>query len=347
MSWASAVYSKKAVMRAGETLIDETATEEEHSQGMDVLSNWRAAHAYPMHSLLMTLRQKSVEIDKDAVVVQRLKRTPSILDKLERYPEMKLHRMQDISGCRAIVKTVRDVERLDLSIRDSRTRHTLHKVHNYITEPKDSGYRGIHLVYKYNGTKTEYQDYFVELQLRSKIQHAWATAVEIVDTFTKQALKSSRGKQEWLDFFIYAAAQFAKLESRPVGTIAEGLDSHSELMRLEKKLNVVTRLNAFAVSAEHMTKKKNGKTDYFLLELTDHARQIIVTQYVQSSFERATQNYLEKEKQAKIDPTYDVVLVAASSMHALKRAYPNYFADSKDFIKYIQRVLHPAIGASR
>lgn len=344
MSWAKATYSKKAVMRAGETLIDTSATDDAHSQAMDVLSNWRAAHAYPMHSLLMTLRQQSVAIDKNAIVVQRLKRTPSIVEKLSRYPDMKLHRMQDISGCRSIVSTVRDVEQLAIRISKSRTRHILHKTDNYIDHPKDSGYRGVHLIYKYNGDKTEYQDYFVEIQLRSKIQHAWATALEIVDTFTKQALKSSRGNQDWLNFFIFAAAQFAKLERRPIGAIPEGADSHSELMRLEKKLNVVARLNAFAVSADHIMQKQDGKTDYFLLELTDHARKIIVSQYPTSDFERATQHYLEKEKQAKVDPSYDVVLVAASSMHALKSAYPNYFADSKDFLKYIQRVLYPAIG---
>jgi hypothetical protein len=344
MAWATAVYSKKAVMRAGETLIDKTATEAAHSHAMDVLSNWRAAHAYPMHSLLMTLRQQSVAVDSKAIVVQRLKRTPSIVEKLSRYPEMKLQRMQDISGCRAIVSTVRDVEQLSSKITNSRTRHILHKTDNYIDQPKDSGYRGIHLIYKYNGDKTAYQDYFVEIQLRSKIQHAWATALEIVDTFTRQALKSSRGNKDWLNFFIYAAAQFAKLERRPVGAIPVGVDSHKELMRLEKKLNVVARLNAFAVSADHIMQKQDGKTDYFLLELTDHARKIVVSQYPTSAFELATQHYLEKEKQAKVDTSYDVVLVAASSMHALKGAYPNYFADSRDFLKYIQRVLHPAIG---
>lgn len=344
MAWAIAEYSKKEVMRAGEKLIDESVTDEERSNAMDVLSNWRAAHAYPMHSLLVMLRRKSGEIDKAAVVVQRLKRTPSILGKLLRYPQMKLHRMQDISGCRSIINSVHDVERLAVRITKSRTRHKLHKLDNYIDEPKDTGYRGIHLVYKYNGEKSEYHDYFVEIQLRSRIQHAWATAVEIVDTFTKQALKTSRGQQDWLDFFIYAAAEFAKLERRPIGKIPEGVDANKELVRLAKKLNVIQRLNAFAVSAEHIMKKHDGKTDYFLLELTDHARKILVTQFATSEFERATQAYLEKEKQAKIDVSYDVVLVAASSMHALKSAYPNYFADSKDFLKYIHRVLNPAIG---
>lgn len=342
-SWAVAKYSKKAVLRAGECLIDPHVKEDDYANAMEVLSNWRAAHAYPMHSLLMMLRKKASSVDKKAIVVQRLKRTPSIVEKLSRYPDMKLHRMQDISGCRAIVSTVRDVERLTVAISKSRTRHKLHKIMDYIGEPKETGYRGIHLVYKYNGDKREYEDYFVEIQLRSKIQHAWATAVEIVDTFTKQALKSSRGHKDWLNFFTYVGAEFAKLEKRPLGANVAGVDTGAETQRLAEQLKVAARLKAFTVSANHITKKDDNKTDYFLLELRDNAKHIHVTQFQTAEFEKATARYLEKEKQAKVDETYDVVLVAAGSLHALRRAYPNYFADSSEFLRYLQRLLAPQL----
>lgn len=337
MVWAVSRYTKGEVTRAGRDLIDPNATFDQTMQALDVMSGWRAAHAYPMHALLMMLRRKSVEIDKKAVVVQRHKRAPSIIDKLARFPQMELSRMQDIGGCRAIVSSVRDVERLKEHIQNSSTRHKLHREYDYIKEPKETGYRGIHLTYKYNGEKHEYKDYFVELQLRSKIQHAWATSVEIVDTFTKQALKSSRGTKDWLDFFRMAGAEFAKLERRPVGSYVDGIDTNAELRRLAEQLNVVARLNAFAVSANHIIQKRDNKTDYFLLELSNDGNRIQVTQYKTSEFERATETYLKKEKEAKDNATYDVVLVAASSMHALHNAYPNYFADSKDFVKYINR----------
>ena len=339
MAWATSQHSKKAVMRAGEALIDTQTSKDDATTAMDVLSNWRAAHAYPMHSLLMMLRQISTKVDKGVVVVQRLKRAPSILDKLSRYPDMKLHRMQDISGCRAIMDSTRDVERLLARMESSRTLHVLHRLDDYIKAPKDTGYRGVHLVYKYNGQKTEYKDYFVEIQLRSKIQHAWATAVEIVDTFTMQALKASKGNQDWLDFFRFAGAEFAKLEKRPIGAHVTDVNTLAEVRRLAEKLNVVPRLNAFAVSAQHITKKKDNKTDYFLLELKKNASEIMVTQYPTNAFHRATEAYLERETQAKEDSSYDVVLVAASSMHALRSAYPNYFADSKAFLRFIERVL--------
>lgn len=342
MVWATTSYSKGEISRAGKVLINRHALFDERTWALDVMSSWRAAQAYPMRALLMTLRKKAVEIDPNAVVVQRHKRAPSIIGKLERFPKMELSRMQDIGGCRAIVSTVEDVERLNAHIQSSRTRNELHREYNYIARPKDSGYRGIHLTYKYKGEKEEYKGYFVELQLRSKVQHAWATTVEIVDTFTDQALKSSQGSQDWQNFFRMASAEFAKLEQRPVGAFAVGKDTHAELGRLAHQLSVVKRLQAFAVSANHIIEKSDSSTDYFLLELTDN--NIKITKYKVSEFERATAVYLQKEKEAKSNSDIDVVLVAAESMHALQNAYPNYFADSTEFVRLIQRALARGVG---
>lgn len=339
MSWITAEYSKKAVKRAGECLIDDDASVEQYSSAMDVLSNWRSAHAYPMHSVLIFLRNQSAKIDANSIVVQRLKRTPSIVGKLRRIQGMKLHRMQDISGCRSVVHNVSKVRDLRDSIVKSRTRHKLHREDDYISNPKPSGYRGVHLVYKYNGQKEEYQDYFVEIQLRSKVQHAWATAVEVVEHFTRQALKASQGNKDWLDFFRYASAEFSRLENSPVDPDLENIDTFKEMMKLESKLNARVRLNAFTVSTQFISERKDRKSDYFLLELTDHASQIQVTQFPPESLNLATERYIECEKQAKKQPDYDVVLVSASSVHNLKAAYPNYFADSKEFLRHLNRVI--------
>jgi len=339
MGWITAKYSKKAVRRAGETLVSNSSTEQERSDSMDILSNWRSAHAYPMHAVLIFLRTKSAKIDSNSIVVQRLKRTPSILAKLVRYSGMKLDRMQDISGCRSVVSNVSKTRELRNSIVNSRTRHILHREDDYITNPKPSGYRSIHLVYKYNGEKNAYQNYFVEIQLRSKIQHAWATAVEVVDHFTKQALKASQGKKDWLDFFKFVSPEFAKLERCPPGEQFEGIDTLSEVLRLEKKLNAIARLNAFTVSTHYIAKKTDRKSDYFLLELQENAQHITVTQFAPDQLSLATAEYLDCEKQAKQKSDYDVVLVSASSMHGLRAAYPNYFADSKEFIRLMHRVI--------
>ena len=121
------------------------------------------------------------------------------------------------------------------------------------------------------------------------------------------------------------------------------------MVRLAKKLNIVQKLKAFTIVAKHITdktRKRDNKTDYFLLELTNHAQAITVTQYASVNFDQATKAYLDKEKFAKQDSTYDVVLVAANSMHALRSAYPNYFADSKGFLVYLNKLLPSELPVS-
>ena len=338
MKWVEPEFSKKRVKRAGETLVDPRCNDVDKNIAMDVLSNWRSAHAYPMHAMLIFLRTRSSKVDKNPIVVQRLKRTPSIIGKLRRFDKMKLHRMQDIGGCRSVVKSTSLAEKLSQEIQNSRTRHKLHKVDNYIKSPKESGYRGIHLVYKYNGEKIKYRDYFIEIQIRSKIQHAWATAVEIVDTFTDQALKASQGHKDWLDFFKNVSAEFARLENRPIGEHIDGDIAYKEIKRLENNLNAVNRLHAFAITTQHIAKQPRNKSDYFLLQLSGDPQEITVTQYPTSQLQKATNDYLTLEKRAQKESLFDVVLVSASSMHSLKAAYPNYFADSREFLRYLKDV---------
>jgi hypothetical protein len=47
----------------------------------------------------------------------------------------------------------------------------------------------------------------------------------------------------------------------------------------------------------------------------------------------AERDYLELEKATADDPQKNVVLVSVSSLHALHKAYPNYYVDSSKFIK--------------
>jgi hypothetical protein len=43
--------------------------------------------------------------------------------------------------------------------------------------------------------------HLIEVQLRSKIQQSWATAVEVVDTFTSQSIKTERCQKKLESFF--------------------------------------------------------------------------------------------------------------------------------------------------
>lgn len=100
---------------------------------------------------------------------------------------MKLQRMHDIGGIRAVVADMRAVDELYRSyIESSRKKgrkfiHELIRQYDYVSQPKDSGYRGRHLVFRYHNERPEMECYnglTIEMQLRTKLQHIWATAVE-------------------------------------------------------------------------------------------------------------------------------------------------------------------------
>jgi len=63
---------------------------------------------------------------------------------------MKLARMQDIGGLRAVVDTVVQVRQLHELYTDGSLTHELIDTDDYIESPKPSGYRSLHLIYKYN-----------------------------------------------------------------------------------------------------------------------------------------------------------------------------------------------------
>jgi ppGpp synthetase/RelA/SpoT-type nucleotidyltranferase len=192
-------FSRKSINRAGEILVSDKATVGERENALQTLNDWRVLHLVPLNTFQITLRNYVKKTSgNDGIVAQRLKRIPTILDKLKRQPQMQLARMQDIGGLRAIVPTVQNVRELEKYYtkyrpKDKSKQHILKRQYDYIIEPKESGYRGIHFVYEYCSPQEEYNSLQIEIQLRSRLQHLWATAVETVGFFVQESLKSSQG----------------------------------------------------------------------------------------------------------------------------------------------------------
>ena len=207
--------SKASINRAGQALVQNVGNVEELEAARDLANRWRACHAYPINTFQATLRIKLKDYPGDPIVAQRLKRMPTLVDKLKRYPDMQLTTMQDIGGVRAILNEVNDVYKLAGEYKNkSRFKHELVKEYDYIANPRDEdGYRSLHLIYKYRNTQHPgYDGLRLELQIRTRLQHTWATAVETMDTLLGQALKYRQGDQEWQDFFAITSSAFAYME---------------------------------------------------------------------------------------------------------------------------------------
>ena len=343
MAWATPQYTKREVDQAGRVLVDGAASPYEYELALPVINNWRSSHSFPLNTFQVTLRHKARQFDPGALIAQRIKRLSSIGLKLGRFNTMKLSQMQDIGGCRAVVKDVLAVKHLANLYRDSSIKHKLDNEDNYISDPKPSGYRGVHLIYRYySDKKTTYNGLKIEMQLRSPLQHAWATAVETVGTFVQQALKSSQGEEEWLRFFALMGTAIANRERSPIvpGTPSDKKELVRELRQAARSLNVVRRLATYGATLKTLEEPGIEGAHFFLLALDPEAQTVTITGFKAHELEKAANEYLATER-ALASTSGDVVLVSVESIAALRRAYPNYFLDTSVFIETLQNALKP------
>ena len=280
-------YSGKQVTKAGEILLNGNIDKTEIESSMDVLSYWRFSYEKPLSEAFEILKDITLKVDKSAIFAKRLKRYVSIVYKLKRFQNMTLRNMQDIGGCRAIVP---NIKKLNKVVRELRKRPEFKnaegkiKCKDYILNPKNDGYRSYHLIGKFKDDFGEKKD--IEVQIRTKLQHDWATALEIVDLFTGQALKSNQGNKDWKEFFASVSKQFAVMENihvfnnlnddKKLGAYLKELDINNDAIescintqRYTKKLDVVKKFNAFTHSLNIVDGRleKNSVDGYVLVEV--------------------------------------------------------------------------------
>jgi hypothetical protein len=336
MDWATPQYLRNQVDKAGFTLADANATPAELALAFDVINNWRASHSFPLNNFQNNLRVKVRNIQSDVLVVQRIKRLESIRSKLMRdqTSTLQLSQMQDIGGCPAILKSPMHLQRLVASYHRSKFNHKLKSEKDYVKSPKQDGYRGHHLVYQYQSSPSQnsaYDKLRIEIQLRTSLQHCWATAVEAVGTFTQQALKSAQGSEDWRRLFALMGTVIARIEKCPLipGTPADEVALRAELRDLAAKLNAVTNLSAYSVALDYVGTLNQKASKYFLVRYDSGEHKVYVSGFAGNASQAANNAYTEAEKSKK--PLDNLVLVAADSIHKLKRAYPNYFLDTQQF----------------
>lgn len=213
--------SKGQVDRAGDQLrqwaTNPLTGDEETVEGLelalatfDTLIAFRSSFQIPLTKVVMGLRSfvktemAVLPPDGKLPVAQRMKREPQIERKLVRFPKMKLSRMQDIAGCRAIPTGGQsEVEGILRRIQD---RWEVTGLKDYVRSPAPTGYRAIHVVVLRDG-------HLVEVQLRTPRQHEWAEAVERTALRTRFDLKDGEGPDDLLRYFAMAAEGIALEEA--------------------------------------------------------------------------------------------------------------------------------------
>lgn len=316
--------SKSRVSRAGANVRDNVATVEDYA----VIEEWRAAHRGVLNTFQAILRTRTR--GTNISVAQRHKRKRTIFDKLQRFPGMQLSRMDDVAGCRLIFRNIKDLQDFRGKFHKARFNHRLRNEvdkYNYIKDPKDTGYRGIHDVYEYDVNSDSGKSLtglYIEIQYRTLIQHAWATAVEVIGFITESQPKFKKGDDRYERAMALASEMLARAHERMTGPFPELTDRDvlERFLLLDHELSLMQTLRGLNQAKGDIANKKN--TILIFSEVGDLESR---------SYRDATdalRALFELEKQL---PHSDIVLVRADSSEEVRLAFRNYFSDAREFIR--------------
>lgn len=337
------VFSKNKVNNAAKNIVKCTNNNNPlNSIDEEIIENWRASHTHVLNVWQKILSKRTKKKKNKIIFAQRLKRKNTIYDKIKRYPDMNLARMHDIAGCRLIFKNIEDINIFREELHKAKFNHYLKEdeCKDYISNPKSSGYRGMHDVYVYKsrdiaGKAKDWDGLLVEIQYRTIYQHAWATAVEIVDSMNNERLKFSEGGDKEQEFFkltseIIARAFENKTSCKPHLSNEELIES---FIKLENDINLLSKLKALKAIHKHTEKilKKNA----IIIFDTNETNKIKTYVKTFTNLKQANGIYFKLEKEM---PSANIVLVTSNDTkfsNSIKNAYKNYFADATDFTKYI------------
>lgn len=329
--------SKSRVNRAGANIRNKCAT----SEDLNIIDEWRAAHRAVLNTFQASLRNRTR--DTEIVVAQRHKRKSTIFNKLYRFPDMQLARMDDVAGCRLIFSDINELNLFRKKIHKARFRHKRRNdvdKYDYIKTPKSTGYRGIHDVYVYDVNSKAgipLKGLMVEIQYRTRIQHAWATAVEVIGFITESQPKFQKGDQRYQTAMALTSEILARSFEDTKGYFPHKGDIElvKEFLSLDEELSLLKKLRGLNAANTDITVNRNA------ILIISESGELEIRTY------RDSTEALRELFQLETDmPTSDIVLVKADSSEDVRFAFKNYFSDAQDFIRLVEEGCQKLSGVS-
>lgn len=348
MTYPLPPVSKSAVKRAGTAISEGTATQDD----IDLVDQWRAAHGYVINTFQVWIKRHIARRGYNVEFAQRLKRRNTVLDKLRRRNAAgellitDVSAMHDFAGCRMIFENIAELNEfrnyMHSSLVMKNVNHTLRyspDKYDYIESPKLTGYRGIHDVYRHlpRGSEREegkkpWDNLLVEIQYRTRAQHAWATAVEISDLVDGERTKFEMDASKRGRFFSIASEIIARnhegLSKAFLNLTTRQLQV--ELQGLENELGILQRLSALKTFGDEDRLQRHNVLNIRKNECGEISLEVLPFTQAADAIAKATE--LESSEES-----LNAVYVRADNPNQLRSAYRNYFNDPIDFVQIIQQ----------
>lgn len=376
----STVISRTQATKAGRVIAQFSEgnpkySETDYSQAIETLQTWRGQFLRPTENAFSCLIRDANQEAVPAVASYRLKRQTSIVKKLcRKHSHHKLGELDDIGGCRLIVNNLTDLRRIVTAVQhDSQLGDkglTKHK--NYILTPEKSGYRSYHYLSRIANPEDPGKNYRVEIQIRTFLEHYWATALETFSEISGINLKDPEildhtsvappsKIKAYQTIFAYISQLFALQEGTGLisGIPTNEKDIKSYLQDSPVFRTIIDELSAAQgeVSAPPQA-SQTSSAKLFLLEFSPDDQMINVQAF--SNMGAALEAYDESEnpnlsskdagKDTKqkgtgedvqthheLELSTNTVLAYANGRDNLERAYPNYRLDQRHFLEALQR----------
>ncbi len=301
--------TKGEIDRLGQKI---AASSEVLQEDLNKLQEFRQTFQEPISNVFNFVLTAARKVDRQCIVTYRIKRIDTIVEKLRRFHEnpngkMNLSRMWDIAGCRCILNTTEDDKLYRLLKKIQKEYGPDCKVNDYVDTPRESGYRSIHIYVKDKQSQKP-----IEIQIRNKEQHNWATLVEIVDLLYGTKNKE-RGAVSRLGRFLY------------LYSIAEDLteEEFGEMLKIERKMKVFERMsktltrNYLNIRLQWLRQKQKG--NYFVITASRKGSDIVSF----PTFKEAETAYYEKYL-ANSDSNIVLTHLRMPDFSQISMAYSNY-----------------------
>lgn len=295
---------------------------------LEIINKYRNQHKKIICSVFTDICDISKKVHNNSVIVFRLKRIDSIVRKLTRL-ETGLDRLQDIAGCRIIVDSIAQINSIVEKI-DNHPSLKIKRTRNYIQNPRDSGYKSYHVIVEKIGFEHQ-----VEIQIRTRNHHYWATFVEIIDhTFDIKIKEGDENKKIMRIHKLLSKSEENKLTEEEI----------IELVYLEKEKGILKKiLNIFKsnylIACQNWIEAGSSEDlEYILLKVIDNEPYF----EFYKDFEAAESVYFQMVTK-DIESNVVIININKPDITKLFLAYSNYVLVSHPFItriiKYIFEVI--------
>lgn len=332
-------YKKDEIRRAGKILANQIpeirSTDTDVVEAFKVFNDWRISHAYPLLLCRNDLRKYLSDANLKADIPTRIKRGETIRRKLRGDRPLHLDKIQDLGGLRVVLPNMDSVDRITERYLNGKTRYTIkNKPKDYILNPKDDGYRSRHIVLIHpegvGNNRDAHVGQFIELQIRTQLQHVWATASEGLGFHLGVSFKHGEGDERWHRLFACMSEIFA---------IQDGLAGRDKFEVAENIRDLNNEIGAlsFLLRAKNSSLTHHYFANDSWVVLNYEKDKVEPTSFKQFDYFSDAQKYLKIIEGSQW--VTNAVLLGVSPDFALRDAYPNYFADMGVFTRILTEIV--------